>query len=85
MAHSNLSGIYDSFGQYEKALDEAREALGLDVTSGYYDNVVGRYRALNRLEEARATVKEAQAKNLDSPNLHINLYIFSSWRMTRPG
>ena len=85
LAHRNLSGIYDSFGHYEKALEEAREALGLDVTSGYYDNVVGRYRALNRLEEARATIKEAQARNLDSPNLHINLYIFAFLENDRVG
>ena len=32
------------------------------------------YLNLNRLEEARATVEEAQAKKLDSPDLHFILY-----------
>ncbi len=39
-----------------------------------YANLVGSYLVLNRLDEARATAEEAQAKKLDSPSLHLNLY-----------
>jgi hypothetical protein len=42
-----------------------------------YSNLVVAYRWLNRLQEARATLEEAQAKNLDSPALRYNLYFMA--------
>ena len=62
-------------GQYEKALAEAREAIRLNPASGLsYSNLVSAYVTVNRLDEARATAEEAQAKKLDSPDLHFLLY-----------
>ncbi|MGH9776204.1 MAG: protein kinase domain-containing protein [Candidatus Acidiferrales bacterium] len=72
---SSLGNIYDALGQYDKVLAEFREALRLDPSSGlHYSNLVGIYLNLNRLQEARATAEEAQAKELDSPFLRFNLY-----------
>ncbi len=73
-SRNDLGEDYRELGQYDKALAEAREAFRLDVTGMYYGNLVTDYINLNRLEEARATVAEAQAKNFDSPNLHVGLY-----------
>jgi serine/threonine protein kinase len=71
----NLRAVYDSLGQYDKALAEAREGFRLDPTGGLsYAGMVNSYRYLNRLEEAQATADEAQAKNLDSPFLRLLLY-----------
>jgi hypothetical protein len=71
----NLGFIYNNLGQYDKGLAEDREALRLDPGSGLgYANLAGGYLSLNRLEEARATAKEAQAKNLDSPSLRFLLH-----------
>jgi eukaryotic-like serine/threonine-protein kinase len=70
-----FSPVYTSLGQYDKALAEAREAYRLNPASGM--NSVGlavSYLSLNRLEEARATAEEAQAKKLDSPSLRFFLY-----------
>jgi transposase len=62
-------------GQYDKRLAENRETLRLDPTSAWsYAYLVYPYLNLNRLEEARATAEEAQAKQLDSPLLRIGLY-----------
>ncbi|PYX15593.1 MAG: hypothetical protein DMG84_11085 [Acidobacteria bacterium] len=61
-------------GQYEKAAAEAREALhyeGNDVTP--YANLAQDYLALNRLDEAKATLAEALRK-LDDPFLHLYTY-----------
>jgi tetratricopeptide (TPR) repeat protein/predicted Ser/Thr protein kinase len=67
--------IYCAFGQYEKALTEAREALRLNPASGLaYGNLIDIYLYVNLPDEARATAEEAQAKKLDSPYLHILLY-----------
>jgi eukaryotic-like serine/threonine-protein kinase len=72
---TNLSAVYSNLGHNDKALAEAREAVHLDPGSGIrYSNLAGSYLALNRLEEARATAQEAQAKQLDSSDLHVNLY-----------
>jgi eukaryotic-like serine/threonine-protein kinase len=76
-----LGDVYAGLGQYDEALMEYREALRLYPESGLiYDNVVQAYIRLNRLEEARATVNEARAKNLDSSDLRVNLYILAFLR-----
>ena len=72
----NLAIIYKNLGQYDKALAEAREAIRLDPSSALaYASLVSSYFHLNRLDEARATAGEASAKKLDSPYLHLNLYL----------
>jgi eukaryotic-like serine/threonine-protein kinase len=70
----NLCAIFFSLGQYDKALEKAREALPLDARGLNYGNLTLSYIYLNRFEEARATAEEAQAKNLDSPHLRLTLY-----------
>jgi tetratricopeptide (TPR) repeat protein/predicted Ser/Thr protein kinase len=70
----NLNVIYDYLGQYDKALAQSRESYRLVPDGLSYSNLVNAYLFLNRLEEARTTAEEAQAKNLDSPYLRINLY-----------
>jgi Flp pilus assembly protein TadD len=69
-------GIYTFVGQYDKAVVAARENLRLAPTPiGIgYAGLVDSYLSLNRLEEARATAQEAQAKNLDSQYLRLDLY-----------
>jgi eukaryotic-like serine/threonine-protein kinase len=71
----NLGVIYQTLGEYDKALAANRESLKLNPGSGLGNaNLVASYLNLNRLDEARATAQEAQAHNLDSPNIHIALY-----------
>jgi tetratricopeptide (TPR) repeat protein len=74
---NSLRLTYSSLGQYDKALAKAREALRLDARGLNYANLTSSYISLNRLEEARATAEEAQAKNLDSPYLRLNLYLLA--------
>ncbi len=50
---TDLSNLDWALGRYEKSLDEALEALGLEPTSGNnYENLAWAYFLLNRLEEA---------------------------------
>jgi tetratricopeptide (TPR) repeat protein len=75
---NNLGLIYSNLGQYDKGLAEWQEALRLDPASSLANGgVVGSYLVLNRLEEARATAEEAQAKKLDSPYLRNQLYLLA--------
>jgi tetratricopeptide (TPR) repeat protein len=70
----SLGVIYSGLGQFDKALAEFHKALHLEPSGQSYANLVVSYEVLNRLEEARATAEEAQAKQLDSPFLRLYLY-----------
>ena len=69
---TNLSVIYTQLGQHEESLAAARQALRLDSNGLTYSNLVSSLLSLNRLEEAGTALKEAQARNVDSPYLHQN-------------
>jgi eukaryotic-like serine/threonine-protein kinase len=72
---NNLGVIYFEFGEYEKALTAAREAVKLNPGNvSDYAYLVWGYRLLNRLNEAQATAHEAQVHNLDGPFMHQILY-----------
>jgi eukaryotic-like serine/threonine-protein kinase len=73
--HSALGALYPNLGDYEKGLAESQETLRLGRESGAgYANLVVSYLQLNRLEQAKAKAREAQARNLDSPYIHLALY-----------
>ena len=74
---NDLGWAYTLLGQHDKALAEYREALRWDVNGVTYSNLVLTYLALNRLEDAQATAKEAQAKKIDSPDLHGLVYLLA--------
>jgi serine/threonine protein kinase/tetratricopeptide (TPR) repeat protein len=67
---TNLGVTYGVLGEYEKALASAQEAFRMNPSGLNYSNLVGSFFVLNRFEEARAVAEEAQAKKLDSANLH---------------
>ena len=70
-----LGYVLRGLGQHERALVELREALRRDPgTPARYVNVVWECGMTNRLKEAHVTAEEAQAKMLDSPDLHRVLY-----------
>jgi tetratricopeptide (TPR) repeat protein len=74
-ALNNLALTYSSMGQYQQAVDLAREALQQE------SNVVIGYAAyawtlmsLGRFGEARATIQDAFNRQLDTTLLHLELY-----------
>jgi DNA-binding winged helix-turn-helix (wHTH) protein/tetratricopeptide (TPR) repeat protein len=74
---SNLGIIYSQMGEYDKALAAYKEALRVNPETGNryaYANLVSGYLQLNRLDEAKATALEAQGHNIDSAQIHLNLY-----------
>jgi serine/threonine protein kinase/tetratricopeptide (TPR) repeat protein len=74
-ARSNLGYTDWSLGRYEKALPEYREALGLDPDNvRNYTNVAGCLINMNRFDEAREVLQQAQRRKLDDELLWINLY-----------
>ena len=72
---ANFGYIDRNFGQYDKALEEFRKEFNLSSTTFDYENMAKSYLLLNRLQEVQAVTEEAQKKNLDSPDLHFDLYL----------
>jgi serine/threonine protein kinase/tetratricopeptide (TPR) repeat protein len=62
--HGNLGNVYAALGEYEKAMEEFRQ----DVSS--FDNITNALLALQRFDEARQTIQQAQTRKLDDPILH---------------
>jgi serine/threonine protein kinase/tetratricopeptide (TPR) repeat protein len=72
---ANLGVVYQALGQYDKALEDFREAWRRVPDDALnYSNLVISYISLDRLKEAAATSAEAERKNLDSADLHLYLY-----------
>ncbi len=74
-AYGNLGTAYGAQGQYEKAVDITRQ--GLRLTPGRvssYASLSNITLALQRFDEARQFIREAQARKLDNFILHNALY-----------
>jgi serine/threonine protein kinase/tetratricopeptide (TPR) repeat protein len=73
--HGNLSVNYTYLGQWEKALPEAIEGnkLNLDDALTFFQ-VASVYIGLGRTDEAKSTINQAIAKNLDVATFHALLY-----------
>jgi Flp pilus assembly protein TadD/predicted Ser/Thr protein kinase len=74
-AWNSLGITYRALGQHDKMLPAILEAARLSPTiAANRTNLVSAYVLLNRPEEARAAVKQAQPENLDSPGLRLRMY-----------
>jgi len=76
LPHGYLSGaIYPVIGQYEKGVEEGREAVRLNPDFAVsYGLLMFNYIALNRLDEAKATYGQALGRKLNHPFFSIALY-----------
>jgi len=76
--YTNLAAQYVRSGQFEKAIEEARQAILLDPNRWYpYSGLAWAYTRLDRLEEAKATYEKAFAQKLDAPSFHIGLFFIA--------
>ena len=74
-AHLDLGNVYVQQGQCEKAAEEYRESLRLAPDSGSsHGNLVNALLALQRFDEARQIIQQAQARKLDRLSLRSALY-----------
>jgi serine/threonine protein kinase/Tfp pilus assembly protein PilF len=73
--YGNLGLLFASQGQYEKAAEMLRQAVRLapDHVGNYYE-LAGYALALQRFDEARQVIHEAQMRKLDDFGLHNSLY-----------
>jgi serine/threonine protein kinase len=74
--HSFLAGfIYPVSGQYQKALEQGREAVRLNVDNPIsYSTVMFSYIPLNRLDEAKGVYRQVLERKLDATFFQVGLY-----------
>ena len=72
--HTNLGTIYSSLGQYDKAATETEESQRLEPTLTGYSNLAGIYMNLNRLDDVRTVLQQAQAHKMDAFLVRFNMY-----------
>ncbi len=99
LAYCNLAFAYDGIGEYEKAVEAAREALRLSPGSSFpYEILAQALLHLNRFRDAEAICEKAIAEKWDSPYIHVALYAIafvdgdkaavlreSEWATGKPG
>ena len=81
VGYIGLSIICAEQGQYEKALELIRQQLRVvPGRNTWYESLADDAIALQRFDEARQIVHEAQARNLDGQRLHNTLYALAFLR-----
>ncbi|HXP44359.1 MAG TPA: protein kinase [Candidatus Acidoferrales bacterium] len=79
--YGNLALVYASQGQYEKAVEVTRQAVHLAPDRiSIYENLANHTLALQRFDEARHVIHEAQARKGDDYPIHNALYAFAFLR-----
>ena len=73
--YNNLGIVYAQQGQYEKATEVGKQGVRLPPDSVVdYENLANYALALQRFDEARQFIRDAQARKLDDYALHSALY-----------
>ena len=72
---SNLSLQYYNTGQYEKAIEEARESIRIKPNSASYVNLGTSFFRLDRFDEAKEILEQATTQKMDSSTSHWGLYL----------
>jgi eukaryotic-like serine/threonine-protein kinase len=70
----NLAVIYGALGQYDKAVAQNEEQQRLGASIVGYGNLASFYINVNRLQDARQKIQEAQQKNFDGLVIRQDLY-----------
>jgi eukaryotic-like serine/threonine-protein kinase len=73
--HNNLAVKYNDLGQFDKAAQEAGEAIRLNPSSASGHSLLATsYVGLNRFDEAKDIIRQAQSQKLENLRMHQNLY-----------
>ena len=74
--HNSLAFDYRMFGQFDNAIREAQEALRLEPNYVMpYGNLLYAYRYLDRFEEAKSAIAQAEVHGISAWYFHENLYV----------
>ncbi len=73
--HTDLGNVYTSEGLYAKGAEEYREAMNLSSeVATTYTNLANSLLALQRFDETRQVIADAQARKMDEYLFHLQFY-----------
>ncbi len=73
--YGNLGLVFAGQGQYEKAVEMMRQGVRLAPDRvAYYENLANYTLAVQRFDETRQVIRDAQTRKMDDFGLHIALY-----------
>jgi serine/threonine protein kinase/Flp pilus assembly protein TadD len=73
--HNNLAVKYNELGQFDKAGEEARDAIRLNPNSASGPSLLASSSVgLNRFDEAKEIIRQALSQKLENLRMHQNLY-----------
>ena len=80
-SYTNLNSAYTYSGRYEQALVEAQSALQVDPSDVInYTNLAGTYLNLNRFNDMKAVLEQAQARHLENQAMIWDFYAMAFLR-----
>jgi eukaryotic-like serine/threonine-protein kinase len=71
----NLGIVYGLQGQYQKAVEVTRQALRIEDNMYCHENLAAYTMALQRFDEARQIIRDAQSRKMDDDFFHNILYV----------
>ncbi len=75
---NNLALQYNDIGEYEKAIEEAREAIRLNPNAAPpHSNLARAFSGLNRFDEAKAVIANALSQKVESIFMHRILFFIA--------
>jgi DNA-binding winged helix-turn-helix (wHTH) protein/tetratricopeptide (TPR) repeat protein len=85
--HALLSGgVYPQLGKYEKSVEEAKIAIGVDPDFSIgYSLLAASYVALERTGEAEKILQRASDRRLDIPDFYVQRYIMAFLKDDKTG
>ena len=73
--HINLGANATALGQYDKGVVENKEGVRLEpINSAGVGNLAQDYMAVNRFADAKTTLEQALARNLDGVGIRLQMY-----------
>ena len=73
----NLGVVYAEQGQYEKAVEVTRQALRIEDNMYSHVNLAAYTLALQRFDETRQIIRDAQSRKMDDDGFHEILYVLA--------
>jgi serine/threonine protein kinase/tetratricopeptide (TPR) repeat protein len=80
-SYTNLNSAYTYIGRYDEALVEAQKAIQVDPSDVInYTNLAGNYLNLNRFNDMKAVLEQAQARHLENQAMIWDFYAMAFLR-----
>jgi eukaryotic-like serine/threonine-protein kinase len=74
---ANLTVLYSQLGDLPNALASIREGMKIVADGVNYANLVHAYASLDQFDEAKASIKEAETRQIEAPYMYVDAYFIA--------